>query len=193
MTKNSLIEKIKKQLKNLVNNKFAEVKAGDIVINTPDETIVVGSEVFTLDADGNNVPLVDGEYITDEGYKIVVVDGKVAEISEMESEVEAGKMKDEKMEDIPTPSAEEEKKIEEMPDTTEAMKKMGERLAKCEEMIMELMKQKETMEAKFSALASSPSTSSIELKPTEFKSIEDRKLGLLDVASIRERARKHNR
>ena len=80
-----------------------------------------------------------------------------------------------------------------MPDTTEAMKKMGERLAKCEEMIMELMKQKETMEAKFSALASSPSASSIELKPTEFKSIEDRKLGLLDVASIRERARKHNR
>lgn len=193
MTKNSLIEKIKKQLKNLVNNKFAEVKAGDIVINTPDETIVVGSEVFTLDADGNNVPLVDGEYITDEGYKIVVVAGKVTEISEMESEVEAGKMKDEKMEDVPTPSAEEEKKIEEMPDTTEAMKKMGERLAKCEEMIMELMKQKETMEAKFSALASSPSTSSIELKPTEFKSIEDRKLGLLDVASIRERARKHNR
>jgi len=193
MTKNSLIEKIKKQLKNLVNNKFAEVKAGDIVINTPDETIVVGSEVFTLDADGYNVPLVDGEYITDEGYKIVVVAGKVTEISEMESEVEAGKMKDEKMQDAPIPSAEEEKKIEEMPDTTEAMKKMGERLAKCEEMIMELMKQKETMEAKFSALASSPSTSSIELKPTEFKSIEDRKLGLLDVASIRERARKHNR
>jgi hypothetical protein len=193
MTKNSLIEKIKKQLKNLVNNKFAEVKAGDIVINTPDETIVVGSEVFTLDADGNNVPLVDGEYITDEGYKIVVVAGKVTEISEMESEVEAGKMKDEKMQDAPIPSAEEEKKIEEMPDTTEEMKKMGERLAKCEEMIMELMKQKETMEAKFSALASSPSTSSIELKPTEFKSIEDRKLGLLDVASIRERARKHNR
>lgn len=189
MTKTSLIEKIKTQLKNLVNNKFAEVKAGDLMITSPDETLVVGSEVFTPDADGNNIPLTDGEYILDEGIKIVVVAGKITEILEKESEVEveAEKAKDEKMEEV----VEEEVKEEDKPDMTEEMKKITERLAKCEEMIVKMMEDKKMMEAQFSALAASPAAPSIEAKPAEFKSIEDRKVGMLDILSIREKVRKN--
>lgn len=187
MTKTNLIEKIKTQLKNLVNNKFAEVKAGDLMITSPDETLVVGSEVFTPDADGNNIPLADGEYILDEGMKIVVVGGKITAIYEKEDEIEAEKVEDKKMEDEMTPESEKEVK----PDTTDEMKKMGERLAKCEEMIMELMKEKEVMSAKFQALSQLPSTSSIEVRPVELKSIDDKKFGMTDILAIREKVRKN--
>ena len=187
MTKTSLIEKIKSQLKNLVNNKFAEVKAGDLMITSPDEILVVGSEVFTPDADGNNIPLTDGEYILDEGYKIVVVSGKITEISEKETEVEASEMAEVAPAEEPAPAPTEEDK----PDMTEEMKKIAERLAKCEEMIVKMMEDKKMMEAQFSALAASPAAPSIEAKPAEFKSIEDRKVGMLDILSIREKVRKN--
>ena len=58
-----LVEKIKRQLKSLFTQKFAEVKAGDLIISTPDEMISVGSEVYMIDEQGLNIPLPDGEYI----------------------------------------------------------------------------------------------------------------------------------
>ena len=89
MTKNDLITKIKAQLKGLLTTKFAEVKAGDLTITSQDEVLVVGSEVFTVDQDGNNIPLSDGEYVLDNGTKIMVAAGKITGIYEKEAEVES--------------------------------------------------------------------------------------------------------
>lgn len=194
MTKNALIEKIKNQLKSLVNSKFAEVKSGDLVITSPDEVMIVGSEVFTTDADGVNIPLADGDYVLDNGNSITVVGGKITAIMEKEEEVDLGEMpKEEKMEEMPVEEVKTEEEVS-APDMVDEMKKVVERLAKCEEMISSLMKEKEMMEQKFSALAAMPSTSPIEAKPAEFASIETKKSEMgVDVSAIRERIRKNNR
>lgn len=47
-----------------------------------------GVEIFVMDADGNAQPLADGEYQLDNGKMIVVSEGKIASISEMEVEEE---------------------------------------------------------------------------------------------------------
>ena len=54
-----------------------------------DEDLKVGDEVSIEDAEGNKTPAADGEYKTDEGKVIVVAEGKVAEIKDPETEVEA--------------------------------------------------------------------------------------------------------
>lgn len=46
-----------------------------------------GDEVFIEDAEGERVPAADGDYTTEDGKVIVVVDGKVAEIKDAEAEV----------------------------------------------------------------------------------------------------------
>ena len=69
MDKKELIESIKLQLKTLLKTekKFIEIKAGDLMITSPDEELIIGSEVFTIDQDGNNIPLPDGDYTLDDG------------------------------------------------------------------------------------------------------------------------------
>jgi hypothetical protein len=148
MNKSQLVEKIKAQLKSLVSQKFAEVKAGDLMITSPDEALAIGSEVFTVDTDGNNIPLTDGEYTLDDGVKIAVVAGKIEAMVNPEADVEA------EVEEVVAPEGEVEVEVEtpeteapeeDMPATAEEMKKLMERVMKCEEMITELVKQKEQM------------------------------------------------
>lgn len=200
MNKSQLVEKIKAQLKSLVSQKFAEIKAGDLMITSPDEELAIGSEVFTVDTDGNNIPLTDGEYTLDNGVKIAVVAGKVEAMVnpevEVEVEVEA------EVEEVEAPEGEEveaeeteteEKPEEDLPSTTEEMKKLLERVVKCEEMITELVKQKEQMAQEFSKIAEQPSTGAIEVNTAEFKSVDEKKSGFssIDVMAIREKARKN--
>lgn len=196
MNKSQLVEKIKAQLKSLVSQKFTEVKAGDLMITSPDEALAIGSEVFTVDTDGNNIPLTDGEYTLDNGVKIAVVAGKVEAMVNPEAEVEAA------VEEVVAPEGEEveveepeteEKPEEDMPATAEEMKKLMERVMKCEEMITELVKQKEQMAQEFSKLAEQPSTEAIEINTAEFKSVDEKKSGFgsIDVMAIREKARKN--
>ena len=52
-----------------------------------EEDLEAGREVFVLDEDGNRVPAPDGEYTTEDGKVIVVVEGRVAEIRDPEAEV----------------------------------------------------------------------------------------------------------
>lgn len=59
--------------------KFAETKVGDMTWVHEGADLVVGLEVMTEDADGNMVPVADGEYMY-EGNKIKVEDGKITEI-----------------------------------------------------------------------------------------------------------------
>ena len=196
MNKSQLVEKIKAQLKSLVSQKFAEIKAGDLMITSPDEELAIGSEVFTVDTDGNNIPLTDGEYTLDNGVKIAVVAGKVEAMVNPEAEVEAA------VEEVVAPEGEEveveepeteEKPEEDMPSTTEEMKALLERVVKCEEMITELVKQKEQMAQEFSKIAEQPSMEAISVNTAEFKSVEEKKSGFssIDVMAIREKARKN--
>ena len=50
------------------------------------------------------------------------------------------------------------------------------------------------MEKKIQKMSEMPASEGIEVKPTEFKSMDDKKSGLsLDIMSIREKVRKNNR
>ena len=196
--KMDLIDMIKSQLKDLISgkeevvaSKFLEVKAGDLMITSPDEELLVGSEVYSVDADGNNVPLADNEYILDSGIKIVVSGGKVSALVSSEAPVE-----EPMAEEVPAEEeapVEETPEVEEEPEADDKMLELMERIAKCEEMIAEMAKGNEKMAVEFSRIAEQPSVEPIRVEPSEFKSVEDKKssAGLPDIASIREMARKN--
>jgi hypothetical protein len=202
MDKNKLIENIKSQLKSLMSNevKFAEVKAGDLMISSPDEELVVGSEVFTIDQDGNNIPLTDGDYTLDSGDKITVANGVIegivnAEAPEAEIETEAAK------EDKPAEAPMDPEADPNEAETPEETKKEGgseakiaemeARIAKCEAMLEEMSAANSKMKQELSAVAGLPATKSISVEPSEFKSVEDKKsnIGAPDILAIREKAR----
>lgn len=54
-----------------------------------DDDLKAGDEVFVTDADGNRAPAADGDYKTEDGKTITVVDGKVASITDPAAEVAA--------------------------------------------------------------------------------------------------------
>lgn len=195
MDKNKLIENIKNQLKSLMASevKFAEVKAGDLVISSPDEELMIGSEVFTIDQDGNNIPLGDGEYTLDSGEKVTVVAGKVeamvnSEITDspeaVENEIEVEVSPEEEISEDDSVEDDEEMK-------KDYMAKIEERLVKCEKMLEEMAKANNKMAQELSAVSDLPSRKSISVEPSEFKSVEDKKsnIGAPDIMAIRERAR----
>ena len=201
MDKAKLIENIKSQLKSLMTNevKFAEIKAGDLLISTPDEMLVVGSEVFTVDQDGNNIPLNDGEYTLDSGEIITVAAGKIEGIitSNPVEAVEDVPEEEVVVEDEPTEEApgdpEEDVSTEEEDMSAVKMKELETRVAKCEAMLEEMTKMNNKMEQELSKVGGLPSTEAISVEPSEFKSVEDKKngVGAVDIMSIRERARKN--
>jgi len=199
MDKSKLIENIKNQLKSLMSSevKFAEIKAGDLMINCPDEECVVGSEVFTIDADGNNVPLADGDYTLDSGETITVLGGKVEAIASSEPEmVEAGieiEIEPKEEGEESESEGEESEDEDEMGKKEKMMAMLEERLAKCEKMLEEMSKSNNKMAQELSKVSSEPSTTSITVEPTEFKSVEEKKegVGAVDIMAIREKARKN--
>lgn len=196
MDKNKLIETIKGQLKALITSevKFAEVKAGDLLITSADEELVIGSEVFTQDQDGNNIPLGDGEYTLDSGEKITVSAGKIdamAQVDAIEAEIEVEVEPSEEITPEEEPTIEEDGEEDEM--GSKKMKELEDRMAKCESMLEEMSKSNNKMAQELSKVSGEPSTAPISVEPTEFKSVEDKKSGYsnIDIMSIREKARKN--
>lgn len=55
-------------------------------IYTPAAEFTEGAEVFTMDADGNTMPLENGDYVTADGTVITVVDGKISSMVTPEAE-----------------------------------------------------------------------------------------------------------
>lgn len=78
---------LKIALKSLLSLKMGEVKTDKSVLVFDGEELVEGMEVYVLDADGNAVPAEDGDYTTEDGKVIKVVEGKVAEIVDPDAEV----------------------------------------------------------------------------------------------------------
>jgi len=198
--KQKLIEKIKNQLKSLIGLdkevKFAQVKAGELVITSPDEELTIGSEVSILDEQGVGMPMSDGKYVLDSGVEIVVEAGKVKEMmkpeekpeseSEVEVTIEGGSKEDKK----------------EMGYDNKMAADMETKVAQLEEKVMALIEKMnmivgdaEMMKKEMSAFANSPATEPITTKSVEFRSVEEKKsdLGMPDIQSIREKARKNNR
>lgn len=65
-----------------------------IEVMSPDAEFAVGSEVFYNDADGNPVPLPDGEYVINDGtLDMTVVGGKITELEPVEVEAKKDKEK----------------------------------------------------------------------------------------------------
>ena len=82
-----ITERLKVMLKNILSIKMGEVDTnkGRLVWDGEDD-LKAGDEVFQI-VDDEPKPAEDGEYITDDGKTIVVVEGKVAEIKDPEAEV----------------------------------------------------------------------------------------------------------
>ncbi len=78
--------------------RLIETDKGKLEWNNEDEDLKAGDEVFIRDEEGNRIPAPDGEYRTEDGKTIVVVDGKVAEIRDPEAEVAPEDRRDEEME-----------------------------------------------------------------------------------------------
>ena len=78
--------------------RMVETDKGKLEWNDEGEDLKAGDEVFVRDEEGNRVPAPDGEYRTEDGKVIVVVEGKVAEIRDPEAEVAPEDRRDEEME-----------------------------------------------------------------------------------------------
>ena len=79
----SLMSKLKEKIKALLMQ-YAAVSTdkGNLIYNT--DMLEVGSEVYTENEAGENVPAADGEYVLEDGRTVVVAEGKVTEIKEKE-------------------------------------------------------------------------------------------------------------
>ena len=87
------MRELKSKLVALMSGKveFATIKTDKAVLIYDAEELTPGANVFVEDEEGNRTPAPDGEYITEESKKIVVADGKVSEIVEIEETVEETK------------------------------------------------------------------------------------------------------
>ena len=72
---------------------FVQTDKGKLEWDNEDEDLKAGDAVYITDEDGNRNPAPDGEYVTEDGKVIVVVDGKVSEIKDPDAEVAARKAK----------------------------------------------------------------------------------------------------
>lgn len=94
MTLNELkdgVKRLKVELSALISGevKCAAVKTDKAVLVHNADELEVGIDVFVEDEEGTRIPAPDGEYVTEERTKIVVADGKVKEITEIEENGES--------------------------------------------------------------------------------------------------------
>ena len=86
-TNMSKINKIKTMLAKLLASLASVTTDKGVLEWDGDEDLKAGDAVFVVNQDGEREAAADGDYITDDGKKIVVADGKVAEIVDQEAEV----------------------------------------------------------------------------------------------------------
>ena len=160
--------------------KLTEIKSNDgYTFMSPDEEIIIGSEIYQIDAEGNKVPLVgEVEILSEDGKAYKTNDGKVIEI-----EITEEKPEDET--EKPEVEMEAEVKLEEKPvETTEVENSLEQRISKLESMFENLISSTEKV-AEFSKelslsleeIKKIPASSSIkinvnpnrELTPTELR------------------------
>jgi hypothetical protein len=91
VTKNKLqmkVEKVKTMLRKLLAQ-FGEVATDKgTILWAGDEDLKEGDDVYTIDAEGNEIAVEDGEYKTEDGKTITIQGGKVETIVDNKAEVE---------------------------------------------------------------------------------------------------------
>ena len=83
----SKINKIKTMLAKLLASLASVTTDKGVLEWDGDEDLKAGDAVFVVNQEGEREAAADGDYITDDGKKIVVADGKVSEIVDQEAEV----------------------------------------------------------------------------------------------------------
>jgi len=184
MNKDEAIIKIKDQLKKLMSfsteapaeeaeateeKKFTTMKLKDgTEISIVDGTeLGVGTEVFTVDADGNQVAIADDTYELEDGRSIVIVGGKVDSISESTEETKDEtpmnpadtEVKDEKMGENPEgeEAQEGENPIE------DRITSLENQIAQILEILQGMGSMQEVAMSKIEAISSAPATESIKV------------------------------
>ena len=74
--------------------KAIETDKGKLMWDNEDEDLKEGDAVFVIDEEGNRVPAPDGDYTTEDGKVITVVEGKVASIVDPKAEVDEEESKE---------------------------------------------------------------------------------------------------
>lgn len=123
-----------------------------------DTELMVGYKVFVEDADGNKVPAMDGEYISDEN-KIKVAGGTVTEIERREVDDMPVNVPAEKKEDtMAEPAVEEPAKEEPAPEEPAEQPKDDntEKVAELEKKVADLETKIADLEAKLAEIATTP-------------------------------------
>lgn len=89
----NISKKLKVALKSLLSLQMGEVKTDKAALIFDGEELVEGMEVFVADAEAEDGfrPAETGDYVTEDGKTIKVVEGKVAEIVDPKAEVEEEK------------------------------------------------------------------------------------------------------
>ena len=142
----SKLDLIKTKLAKLLLQ-FATIKTDKAVLEYDGEELVVGTEVYVTDENGERKPAEDGNYVTEDEKTIVVSDGKVTEILEKEEEVEPNDSEESneeapaeevEAEDAETPAEEvSEEVVEEVP--SEELNDLTERLTALEDKVNEIL------------------------------------------------------
>lgn len=87
--KMSKMNKIKAMLAKLLASLASVTTDKGVLEWDGDEDLKAGDAVYVVNQEGEREAAADGDYITDDGKKIVVADGKVSEIVDQEAEVDS--------------------------------------------------------------------------------------------------------
>jgi hypothetical protein len=162
------INRIKEMLKKMLVS-LGEVSTDKAVIIFDGDELEAGMEVHTLDEEGNEVNLEDGDYKTEDGKVIVIADNKVVEIKDDEAEVATEEPTEEPVEEENAenePVSEDEPENEETPDEDEKDAEIKRLMAQIEELEAE----NEELKAKVAELEKEPAAPSAE---EEFAAMEN--------------------
>jgi hypothetical protein len=166
------VEKLKAMLRKMLAE-FGEISTDKgVLVWNGDEDLKEGDAVHSVDEDGNDVKVEDGDYRTEDGKIIVVADGKVVEIKDDEAEVAPeGEITEE-----PKEGVEAEEKTEEIVEEPKEEPKEDEKDLKIKE-LEDVIKAKdeeiEILKARIAELEAEPTDKSAEEAFAEIKKVEN--------------------
>lgn len=144
------LNRIKQVLRSLLVE-FGEVSTdGGVLIWDTDEELKIGDAVHTVDENGNDVPVEDGTYTTEDKKQIIVKDGKVDDIVDVDAEVSSDEPAEEPQENEETEPETEPEVEPEVDDKDELIRQLQERIA-------ELEAENEELKAKLEEQPAAPS------------------------------------
>lgn len=171
------VNKVKEMLKKMLAtfNEISTDKA--VLIWDGDEELKVGDYVHTVDEQGNDIKVEDGEYRTEAKTIIVVEDGKVTEIKDVEDEKveEVEESKEDVVEvevEAEEPKEDVVEEVKEEPKEDE-IAKIKDDIAKIFGLIEEITAQLKTSEERFSKIENTPMAKSVTETFEDTKEKED--------------------